>query len=114
MDADKRKWLDSRTERVLAAVLEVANTLRPGFLEKVYERALLLELRLRGIPAVSQASFSVHYKDQCVGVYYADILVDGALVIELKCVDRLNNEQLAYLCASRLSLCLLVNFQSQR
>ena len=115
MDADERKLLDSLTERVLGAVFEVANTLGAGFLEKVYERALLRELRLQGIPAVSQASFSVAYKDQCVGEFYADILVEDALVVELKCVDRLTNEHLAqclnYLRASRLNLCLLVNFQ---
>jgi GxxExxY protein len=54
--------LDSLTERVLAAIFEVANTLGAGFLEKVYERALLRELALRGISATAQASFAVAYK----------------------------------------------------
>ena len=48
-----------------------------------------------GIQAVSQAPFSVLYKGQCVGEYFADILVQGALVVELKCVERLGNEQTA-------------------
>jgi GxxExxY protein len=99
----------------LGAVFEVANTLGAGFLEKVYERALLTELSLRGIPAVSQASSSVVYKNHCVGDYFADILVQDALVIELKCVDRLTNEHMAqclnYLRASGMKLCLLINFQ---
>jgi len=99
----------------LGAVFEVANTLGAGFLEKVYERALLRELQLRGIPAVSQASFPVDYKGQCVGDYFSDILVDNALVIELKCTDHLTNEHMAqclnYLRASGITLCLLVNFQ---
>jgi GxxExxY protein len=107
--------LDELTERVLGAVFEVANTLGAGFLEKVYHRALLRELQLLGITAVSQASFSVVYKDQSVGEYFADILVEDALVVELKCVDRLTNEHLAqclnYLRASGMHLCLLVNFQ---
>jgi|SRR5216684_9386767 len=86
MNADERRLLDALTERVLGAVFEVANTLGAGFLEKVYERALLRELKLRGIQATSQASFSVIYKGQCIGEYYADILVEKMLVIELKCV----------------------------
>ena len=99
----------------MGAVFEVANTLGAGFLEKIYHRALLRELQLLGIAAVSQASFSVVYKDQSVGEYFADILVEDALVVELKCVDRLTNEHMAqclnYLRASGMNLCLLVNFQ---
>jgi GxxExxY protein len=104
------------TEQVLGAVFEVANTLGAGFLEKVYERALLRELKLRGLKAVSQASFSVLYKGQCAGQYYADILVEDELVLELKCADRLTKEHMAqclnYLHASGKSLCLLLNFQN--
>jgi GxxExxY protein len=106
MDADSRRLLDTLTESVLSAIFEVANTLGVGFLEKVYERALLKELKLRGLPAVSQSSFSVIYKGQSVGEYFADIVVAGALVIELKCVDHLSNEHMAqclnYLRALRL------------
>jgi len=81
----------------------------------VYERALLRELTLRGIQATAQASFAIDYKGQHIGEYYSDILVEGALVIELKCVERLANEHTAqclnYLRASGRSVCLLVNFQ---
>ena len=115
MDTDERGSLDSLTERVIGAAFEVANTLGAGFLEKVYERALLRELRLQGLQAASQASFSVAYKGQSVGEYFADILVEDTLVVELKCVDRLTNEHLAqclnYLRASGKNLCLLINFQ---
>ncbi len=107
--------IDTLTERVLGAVFEVSNTLGAGFLEKVYERALLKELSLLGIQAVSQASFPVTYKGEYVGEYYADILVEDILVIELKCVERLAIQHTAqclnYLRASRRTLCLLVNFQ---
>jgi len=85
------------------------------FSEKVYERTLLRELQIQAIPAVSQASFRVDYKGQCAGDYFADILVDDALVIELKCADHFTNERMAqclnYLRASGITLCLLVNFQ---
>jgi GxxExxY protein len=62
MNTDERRSLDSLTERVIGAVFEVANTLGGGFLEKVYERALLRELKLQGLQAESQVSFSVAYK----------------------------------------------------
>jgi GxxExxY protein len=115
MNADERRYFDSLTERVLGAIFEVANTLGAGFLEKVYERALLKELSILGIKAVSQASFAVTYKGEYVGEYYADILVENLLVVELKCVERLATQHTAqclnYLRASGRSLCLLVNFQ---
>ena len=59
--------IDSLTESVLGAVFEVSNTLGAGFLEKVYERALLRELGLRGVRATAQASFAVNYMGQSVG-----------------------------------------------
>ncbi len=118
MDTDKRRSLDSLSEQVISAVFEVSNTLGSGFLEKVYERALLRELKLRGIQATAQASFSVVYKNQCVGAYCADILVEQCLVVELKCADRLMNEHVAqclnYLRVSGLTVCLLVNFQKPK
>ena len=115
MNTDEHRSPDLLTERVLGAVFEVANSLGAGFLEKVYERALLHEIRLRGIRAVSQASFPVLYKGQCIGEYFADILVENTVVIELKCVERLGNEHMAqclnYLRASGMEVCLLINFQ---
>ncbi|MBM3458821.1 MAG: GxxExxY protein, partial [Armatimonadetes bacterium] len=62
-----------------------SNTLGAGFLEKVYQRALLHELRLRGIRAAAEVSFPVTYKGHGVGEYFGDILVEDVLVIELKC-----------------------------
>ncbi len=118
MNADECGFLNSLTEQVLGAAFEVSNTLGAGFLEKVYERALLKELAFRGIRAITQASFPVTYKGERVGDYFADILVEGVLLIEVKCADRLASEHTAqclnYLRASGLSLCLLVNFQKPR
>lgn len=82
MNTDGNGYCASLTESVLGAVFEVANTLGAGFLEKVYERALLRELALRGIRATAQAPLAVSYKGQRVGEYFADILVEDLLVIE--------------------------------
>jgi GxxExxY protein len=118
MNPDEPRYLDSLTRQVLGAVFEVANTLGSGFLEKVYERALLQELRLRAIRATTQTSFDVRYKEQSVGTYVADLIVEDVLVVELKCVDHLANEHTAhrsnYLRASGLAVCLLINFQKPK
>ena len=117
MNADKT-YLDSLTEKVLGAVFEVSNTLGAGFLERVYQRALVRELRLCGIRATAEASLAVVYKGQPVGRYFADILVEEVLVVELKCAERLADEHTAqclnYLRASGRTLCLLVNFQKPK
>jgi GxxExxY protein len=118
MNADERRCSDSLTEQVLNAVFEVSNTLGAGFLEKVYERALLKELGLRGIRATAQNSFIVTYKGQNVGEYIVDILVEDVLLVELKCVERFANEHTAqclnYLRVSGLTVCLLINFQKPK
>ena len=117
MNADET-FLDGLTAKVLSAVFEVSNTLGAGFLEKVYQRALLRELSLRGIRATAEASFRVVYKGRAVGEYFADLLVEDALVVELKCADRLINEHTAqclnYLRASGRTVCILVNFQKPK
>lgn len=112
-NTDQHGYFNILTERVLGAVFEVSNTLGTGFLEKVYQRALLHELRLQGIRASAEASFPV--TRHRVGEYFTDILVEDVLVIELKCAERLSDEHIAqclnYLRASGRTLCLLVNFQ---
>ncbi|HVV70979.1 MAG TPA: GxxExxY protein [Verrucomicrobiae bacterium] len=123
MDTDKQKFLDrdalnALSGSVIGAVYEVANGLGAGFLEKVYERALMREFALRGIRAVEQVPFSVSYKGQRVGDYFVDLLVEDALIVELKCVESLGREHMAqclnYLRVSGFELCLLVNFQRAR
>src|SRR6266498_4909480 len=117
MNADNTD-LNSLSEKVLGAVFEVSNMLGAGFLEKVYQRALLRELSLRGIRATTEASFAVTYKGHSVGEYFADLLVEEVLVVELKCAERLANEHVAqclnYLRASGLTLCLLVSVQKPK
>jgi GxxExxY protein len=106
------------TSQVLAAAFEVSNTLGAGFLEKVYERALLKELTLRGLLAIAQVPLTVTYKGEYVGDYYPDILVEDAVIVELKCVECFAPEHMAqclnYLKASQKRICLLLNFQKPR
>ncbi|MBI4905849.1 MAG: GxxExxY protein [Acidobacteria bacterium] len=77
------------------AAFEVSNTLGTGFLEKVYERALLHELSLRGITAVSQVKVEVLYQGASVGDYFPDILVLDELILELKCAETIASEHVA-------------------
>lgn len=103
---------------MVGAVYEVSNVLGAGFLEKVYERALLKELALRGLAAQSQVACPVSYKGQRLGDYIADLVVEQKLVVEIKCVEHLADEHLAqcinYLRVSGLKLALLVNFQKPK
>ena len=103
------------TEAVIGSAFEVSKVLGAGFLEKVYERALIRELSFRGLSAASQVCFPVCYKGKCIGEYLADLVVEGKLIVELKCVDRFASEHLAqcinYLKASGLHTALLINFQ---
>jgi len=99
---------------IMAAVFEVHNTLGFGFLEKVYERALLKELSLRGIPVEAQKEIKIFYKEDEVGTYFADLVVNNEILLELKAVENLNNihkaQVLNYLKATGFKLGLLINF----
>ena len=105
----------SLTEGVIGSAFEVANVLGSGFLEKLYERALIRELALRRLSAKAQFSFPVCYKGQYIGEYVADLVVEEKLIVELKCVEHFVDQHLAqcinYLKASRLRVALLINFQ---
>lgn len=118
MHADGRGFEDPVTEVVLGAAFEVASVLGPGFLEKVYERAMLRELHLRGSVVRPQASIPVRYKGEPIGEYFADLLIEEQVIVELKCVEAFSPEHAAqclnYLKASGLTTCLLINFQRPR
>ncbi|MBE9570986.1 MAG: GxxExxY protein, partial [Proteobacteria bacterium] len=78
------------TYAINGAVFEVNRVLGPGFLEKVYENALLIELKRRGITSKSQVPIRVLYKENAVGEYFADILVEGKVIVELKTVETID------------------------
>ena len=106
------------TYAINGAVFEVNKVLGSGFLEKVYENALLVELRGRGVKAESQVPVKVTYKNTYVGEYVADILVEGKVIVELKTVENLNKNHeaqlLNYLKATGKPIGLLVNFKSHK
>ncbi len=109
---------DELTHTILGACFEISRVLGCGFLEKVYERALIRELAIRNVSATAQIRFPVLYKGASMGEYVADLIVARAVIVEIKCVDSLTTEHLAqclnYLKASGLRLALLVNFQHPR
>ena len=114
-DTEERARLDALVEKVIGAAYEVSNVLGAGFLEKIYERALIEELNIRGLRARPQATFPVAYKGKLIGTYAADLVMDDCLLVEVKCVEQFSNEHLAqcinYLKASGLHLALLINFR---
>ena len=117
INADERR-LNDVSEKIIGAAFEVSNVLGVGFLEKVYENALNLELRSRGFETQQQAPLKVYYKGELVGDYFADILVENEIIIETKAVKQLDNihsaQCLNYLRITGLKLCLLINFNKPR
>jgi GxxExxY protein len=106
------------TYSINGAVFEVNKILGPGFLEKVYENALLVELKNRGLKTESQVPITVLYKDNVVGEYLADLLVEDKVIVELKTVENLDKNHeaqlLNYLKATGLHVGLLVNFKHEK
>ena len=102
------------TYQINGAIFEVNRVLGVGFLEKVYERALLTELQIRGLEVESQFPIKVMFKGVEVGEYYADIVVEGRVIVEIKAVDCLQKvheaQLLNYLKATGFKIGLLVNF----
>ena len=107
--------INELTYEINGAVFEVNRVLGPGFLEKVYQNALMVELKSRGLKAERQVAVTVDYKDNVVGEYIADILVEEKVILELKTVDRLDRiheaQLLNYLRATGIQVGLLVNFR---
>src|SRR5690349_7700238 len=102
------------TYQIRGALLEVYNTLGPGFREETYKLAVLSELELRGLPVAREASFEIKYKNRVVDLYPADIVVDSKVILELKAAENLHPRHsaqlLSYLKASGLRVGLLANF----
>ncbi len=102
------------TDRILKAFYEVYNELGWGFLERVYQNALFLELTKSGFFVETQKRIRVHYKEREVGEYYADMVVDEMVILELKAAECLIPEfecQLTnYLRATSIEVGLLLNF----
>jgi GxxExxY protein len=110
--------LNDITYAINGAVFEVNDILGPGFLEKVYENALLVELRRQGLKVKNQVPIKVSYKGEVVGDYTADLLVEDVVIVELKTVENLDRahkaQLLNYLKATGLHVGLLVNFRHKK
>ena len=106
------------SEKIIGGAFNVSNSLGPGFLEKVYENALAHELRKAGLDVRQQFPVDVVYDGVVVGEFVADLLVESQIVVELKAAKNLDDAHLAqclnYLKATRLPLCLLLNFGKPR
>lgn len=103
---------------IIGAAMAVHNGLGPGFLEKVYQKALAHELTLRGIPFEQHRQLTVRYKGIVVGNYEADFVVEDKIILEIKAVASLHPKHevqtLNYLTATGFKLGLLINFGEKR
>ena len=106
------------TELIIGQAYEVSNILGNGFMEKVYENALALELKNSGLMVEQQKKIDVKYKDQIVGEYYADILVNDDIILELKTVKSIEPVHVAqclnYLKGTGKKIGLIINFGNPR
>lgn len=102
------------TEEIISTYYYVYNELGYGFLEKVYENAMLIELKSRGFKVESQKLIKVYFKDTIVGEYFADIVVNDKIILELKSCEALAPEHevqlFNYLKATKIEVGLLFNF----
>lgn len=102
------------SEKILKAYYNVYNKLGYGFLEKVYEHAMMIELKRSGLAAEAQRRIKVYYDEFEVGEYFADIIVENSIIIELKAMENLCQEHEAqlvnYLKATQIEVGILLNF----
>ena len=106
--------IDSLTEKIIGCAYEVSNELGSGFLEKVYEKALIVELSNVGLKVEAQKEIKVLYKGYDIGNYYPDIIVEDQVIIELKIIKQIERIHLGqvmnYLKACKLQYGLILNF----
>lgn len=102
------------SERIIGCAYTVASKLGRGFLEVCYKNALAHELRKIGIDVAVEVPLDVWYEDIVVGKYVADLIIEGSIIVELKAVSGIDPAHIAqcfnYLAATKLPLCLLINF----
>lgn len=107
----------SITNTILKVYYEVYNELGYGFLKKVYQNAMYLELKDRGLKVESQKQIKVYFKKQLVGEYYSDLLVEDKVIVELKATELLMNSHIAqtinYLKATPIEIGMLLNFGAE-
>jgi GxxExxY protein len=106
------------TESIIGAAMHVLNTLKPGLDEKLYERALVIELRKSGHKVEQQRPFEVYYEGHLIGTLVPDLIVDELVIADPKVVSAFNDthkaQMLGYLNITGLSVALLLNFKNAR
>ncbi len=114
MRANLPAELDALTEKILGAAFAVANTLGHGFLEAIYKKALAEELSASNCRVAAEKPFPVLYRGKVMGNYFADLIVEDRVIVEVKAIDALTRahqaQLLNYLKASELPVGLLLNF----
>ena len=115
MEKDKKLPHSELTSSILNCCFEVMKELGPGFVESVYKNALLIAMRQKGLQVEVERSFEVMFRGTVIGRYRTDLVVGQAVIVELKCCERLVREHQAqlfnYLKVSQLPVGLLVNFR---
>ena len=115
---DKPLVHEELSKQIIGAAMEVLNTLKPGLDEKLYENALVIELRERGHVVEQQRTFPVEYKGAGIGTLIPDLIVDGKVVVDPKVVIAFNDSHIAqmtgYLAITDLRLAILLNFKSAK
>ena len=105
------------TDRILGCAINVHRQLGPGLLESVYESALSIELRYRGIPFKRQVGFPLYYRGELISEHRPDLIVEETVIVEVKTVERFapihTAQMLTYLRVTSLQLGLLLNFNSE-
>lgn len=113
--ADSDQERDPRTSEILNCAFEVLNTLGHGFLEKPYENALCVEFSLRSIPFAQQLPFPIRYKSVQVGLYIPDLIVFDQIVVDTKCIERINDHEMGlmlnYLTITGTKVGMILNFK---
>ncbi len=115
MIGTKSNYIHSKlTEKIISCAYDVYNKLGCGFLEKVYENAMMIKLKKNGLKAIQQAAVNVSFEGELVGEYFADILIEDKVIIELKAVSKLSKthevQVVNYLKATGIKVGLLINF----
>ena len=104
--------------KIIGLAMEVHGKLGFGFLEKVYENAMMVLFRREKIPAVQQSPIQVHFEGEVIGNYVPDILIDEKIILELKSVEKITNahraQVLNYLKATRKRLAIILNFAKKK
>jgi GxxExxY protein len=103
------------SESIIGCAMQVLNTLKPGLDEKLYERALAIELRKRGHHVDCQREFPVYYDNVQIGTLIPDLIVDNSVIVDAKVVSDFNDahvsQMIGYLTITQLKLALLINFK---